>query len=442
MSYLTQNAGVAFGTAAIGGASNWSLDNTRRLYDFGNRVAELSPMETVFFTYLSKTAKRSSDDPNFKFLEQRHQWQRRNFNLKGAVTDDYTAESPEADNMKLDCLYDNYGKEVSTPTTCPFLINGQVIMLKDTGGTKRYFRIHAAPDHTADSSTATQVDLTPLFTSSGDITFADNTPGQVVGSAYAEGGTTPDGWNDNLSANEGWMQIFKTAIKLHSGTSQATRYRGRPNEFMRQWVEKLKEHKMDIEYAMLAGYGYYDSTNDIRHTWGIVPYTEAYGKTYPFSYANSSYDTILETMENFFAPESGNSGPKLCMASRKIISWFNKLGSGNFISNTTGGSSQFRVDMQNIKGKFGHNLMKVSTVFGDLYLVQQPLFRGVLEDTLACVDLKNVAYRPLVGNGISRDTFIKTNVQDNNRDGRQDEIITEAGLEISLPETHSIWNFS
>ena len=58
------------------------------------------------------------------------------------------------------------------------------------------------------------------------------------------------------------------------------------------------------------------------------------------------------------------------------------------------------------------------------------------------VDLSNVAYRPLVGNGISRDTFIKTNVQDNDTDGRQDMITTEAGLEISLPETHAIMKWS
>ena len=54
----------------------------------------------------------------------------------------------------------------------------------------------------------------------------------------------------------------------------------------------------------------------------------------------------------------------------------------------------------------------------------------------------NVAYRPLVGNGISRDTFIETNIQDNDADGRKDQIITEAGLEISLPETHAILKFS
>ena len=54
------------------------LDNTRRVFNFGERVAELSPQQSPFFVYLSKVAKKATNDPVFKFLEQRHQWQRRN----------------------------------------------------------------------------------------------------------------------------------------------------------------------------------------------------------------------------------------------------------------------------------------------------------------------------------------------------------------------------
>ena len=56
--------------------------------------------------------------------------------------------------------------------------------------------------------------------------------------------------------------------------------------------------------------------------------------------------------------------------------------------------------------------------------------------------MKNVAYRPLVGNGNSRDTFIETNIQTPGTDGRKDQIITECGLEIQLPETHALLKFS
>jgi len=146
-------------------------------------------------------------------------------------------------------------------------------------------------------------------------------------------------------------------------------------------------------------------------------------------------------MEDFFAPESGNSSDKLVLCSRKVLNRMNRLGEGGFLHNTVG-SSQYKMDIQNIKGSFGQNITRVDTIFGNLHFVQNPLLRGMFEDYAVAVDLKNVAWRPLRGNGINRDTYIKTNIQDNDMDGRKDMILTEAGLEINLPETHAILKWS
>ena len=132
---------------------------------------------------------------------------------------------------------------------------------------------------------------------------------------------------------------------------------------------------------------------------------------------------------------------KLVLASRKVISFFNKLGSNTFLGNTVG-ASQYKLNLAEVPGQFGHNVTQVSTIFGDLMLVQEQLFKGPYEDTAIMVDLANVAYRPLAGNGVSRDTQIMTNIQNNDVDGRQDMVLTEAGLEISLPETHTLLSFS
>ena len=240
-------------------------------------------------------------------------------------------------------------------------------------------------------------------------------------------------------------------MNIFSGTSLATENRGIANEFQRIWQDKLMEHKMDIEQAFLFGRGTNDARSSAdgtgltgapcRATWGVLPYTESFGKVYNMSYASSGYDAFLDAMEDFFAPESGNSGNKLVLASRKVITYLNKLGSGSFLNNSVG-SSQYRLDVETIPGAFGHTVTMVNTIFGNLHFVQEPLLRGPWEDYCVAVDMKNVSYRPLSGNGISRDTYIETNVQDNGVDGRQDQIITEAGLEISVPETHAIIKFS
>ena len=110
--------------------------------------------------------------------------------------------------------------------------------------------------------------------------------------------------------------------------------------------------------------------------------------------------------------------------------------------NNSVGTSQYKLDVATIPGAFGHSVTVVNTIFGNLHFVAEPLLRGIYEDYCVAIDMANVAYRPLAGNGISRDTFIETNIQDNGVDGRQDQIITEAGLEISLPETHCVMKFS
>jgi len=466
-----------------GSMQSSTINDSRRMFNFGERVAELAPEQSPFFTYLSKVAKKPTDDPVFKFLEQRHQWQRRNFQVK-TEEESPTAYSSNADwdlaaggseVLEVECLYDKYGREVSTAVAPNFLLQDQLIKVEvkyasdgSNYATAKYhatFKIAGAP---VVSATKAQLALTFIDLSlpgTGAQTPASNSKikmeagakAQVVGSAFAEGGTDPEGWKDEMYDREGYAQIFKTAIPMFSGTAMATRYRGKADEYKRVWQSKLMEHKMDIEHAMLFGVGSDDSTasGPVRRSWGILPYTERYGKVESFTYASSSYDDFLTAMEDVFAPETGNSGNKLVLASRKVISWFNKLGGDSFLGNTVAlgqvsagtpsnayGSNAFKLDVQNVKGAFGHNVSQVNTIYGNLNLVAEPLLRGMHEDYAIMIDLANVAYRPLAGNGVNRDTHIITNVQNNNVDGRKDIVMTEAGLEISLPETHTILKFS
>ena len=58
------------------------------------------------------------------------------------------------------------------------------------------------------------------------------------------------------------------------------------------------------------------------------------------------------------------------------------------------------------------------------------------------VNMKHVKYRPLVGNGVNRDTAIYVGVQSLENTGvdrRIDLIQTEAGLDVVMPEAHAVW---
>ena len=458
----------SFGSAVQG----ISVDNNRRMFAFGERVSELAPQQSPFFTYLAKVAKKSTNDPVFKSLEQRHQWQRRNFEVVTAIPDHNKAAGIVfTSDLVIKCGYNTKGV-IEADQPCKFILPGQTLAIKTNEGVVivRIGRKTAAGadvvigdatagtegeiNHGADRTT---IPAEHVYVVGKDMTSTEDilagAKGQVIGTGWPEGSKAPLGWEDALFDREGYCQIFKSAMNLFSGTSQATVYRGIANEYKRVWTEKLMEHKMDLEQAFLFGRGVAgaavegdtgatsETAGVTRYTHGIVPYSEVNGKLYSMSYASSGYDAFLDAMEDFFAPESGNSGNKLVLASRKVITYLNKLGNGSFLNNSVG-SSQYRLDVQNVKGSFGHQVTVVNTIYGNLHFVMEPLMRGPWEDYCCAVDMANVAYRPLVGNGISRDTFIETNIQGNDEDGRRDQIITEAGLEIKLPETHAVLKWS
>ena len=145
-------------------------------------------------------------------------------------------------------------------------------------------------------------------------------------------------------------------------------------------------------------------------------------------------------MEVLFDPARGGSSAKLALAGLPVISYFNKIGDGasSFTGAAIGGEARYNFDKST--GTFGHKVMKVETIHGDLTLVKEPLFRNNASGHMCFVDLDHVSYRPLVGNGVNRDTSITTNVQQADEDLRKDMILTEAGLEVSLPETHAVIN--
>ena len=455
-----------------------SINDSRRIFNFGERVAELNPAASPFFAYLSKVAKKPTDDPVFKFLEKRHQWQRRNFFVKAEDTltaSSWTASDFNLSSFEVDVDYDIYGRKVSGGEyKAEFLQVGQMIAMEATATLSStaspviaYYRITGVTQNSTDTSIdAAYVKAVKTGVENGEIStyanadtlvFADNADGQVIGSAYLEGDTAPaGGWRDEFFSREGYAQIFKTVVPLFSGTSLATRYRGDANEYMRVYQEKLMEHKMDIENALLFGYGVTDesSTDAARKTWGILPYTEIYGRVKTFTYASSGYDDFVDAMSDIFDAESGAGGSKMVLASRSIMNWLNKLGGSSFLGNTMSAgvgaaaagvptSSNYGVSIDKGQSLFnGVNVTQVDTLYGTLNFVMEPLLRGPWANHAIVVDLNNVAYRPLAGNGESRDTQILTNIQNNDVDGRRDMILTEAGLEIQLPETHAILKFS
>ena len=445
----TYNSGqVKFGTPGA------VIDNTipsRRLYDFSDRVADLAPEESPFFVYLSKVGKVPTSDSQFRFLEDRTKVSitDRSFLQKGGGT---LAAPGSNTTLTVDT---SGGAAVS------WLIKGMVVQFAQNDnaegdssepllqGTARIESI------TQNSSDTTIVVKTIQSVDGSTTTLDDNGDCVVIGTSYEQGSGAPDVWSQELDNDYGYTQIFKTACEM-TNTARATVYRGYADEWQRIWNLKLREHKIDIERAML--FGQRASVGGIQYSEGIVghiiaegaaPTTDATqlsyteGAAYHKSIASGSmtYDNFLSDLEVVFDPARGGSSSKLALCSLPVISLFNKLGDGAFVDASMGHSSNpFAYNFEANQGAFGHKITKIDTVHGDISLVKEPLFRGLSSTFMALVDLDHVSYRPLVGNGLNRDTAITTNVQQADEDLRKDLILTEAGLEITLPETHALFN--
>jgi hypothetical protein len=438
-------------TAAATSAGVGQAPDRRRLYDFSDRVAELAPEESPFFVYLSQVAKVPTDDSVFRFLENRSKidWTSRNFklaNTPGTVS----AGSSYA------FLVDSGG------ATVDYLIKGMVFAVNTTTGNESHgyaqalVRVESPVSEVGNTSSFTGriIDVSNSgVTGYNVITEEDDC--QVIGTAFAEGSASPDVWSGEIEDDYGYTQIFKTACEL-TNTAIATRYRGYSNEFERIWATKLREHKVDIERAML--FGQKARVGGVQYTEGLAGHIVknadpqktdttalSYSSGNPYYRSVESggltYDRLLGDLEVIFDPARGGSSDRLVLASLPVITFFNKLGDGAFMDASMGSAGNMvnRYNFEERQGQFGHKIMTIDTVHGTMHLVKEPLFRGQASGFMLMADMSKVQYRPLVGNGLNRDTHIMTNVQNSDEDLRKDMIVTEAGLEITLPECHALY---
>ncbi len=87
---ISYNSGVLKSsdiTATTSDASVGARPDRRRIFNFGDRVAELVPEESPFFVYLNQVSKSPTDDPVFRYLENRNRisYTDRSFNLAADV---------------------------------------------------------------------------------------------------------------------------------------------------------------------------------------------------------------------------------------------------------------------------------------------------------------------------------------------------------------------
>tara|TARA_R110002020_G_scaffold167808_2_gene356327 strand:+ start:3157 stop:4695 length:1539 start_codon:yes stop_codon:yes gene_type:complete len=478
----------------------------RRKYNFGDMVSELALAQDPFFRFVSKVAKKPTDDPTFKFTEKRSSYTKRyaymaKFDASAAVapaTDpDNAAHTAVADSsvytFKFHTDYNFEGNLQNvigqgatyvagvTGTQPKFFMEGQLIKLATgtTNGTPTDYELWkvTAVDLTSQANyaivtakcvktpgAAEYMDATAIvgLTATAGTTVAKTQEAlepykcYVVGSAFAAGTGYPETWADQpWSTSHGQTQIWKTAAVMNN-TDRATVLKYEGNEWARIWKEKLIEHKWDIEQSLL--FGTQASTGSVNTTQGAVDWISTYGNSFSMDLSKKSQDSFLDDLSGLLDPRYNNANATVFFCSTAVYNWLHKL-TGYFQNNlgiirpgetyvsgatadpNATNASQANFAMNGKKKVFGIDISTISTIYGDMNVARNVHLDGTNIKMLG-INMKYCSYRPLVGNGINRDTGVYVGVQtleNSGVDRRVDQILTEAGMEWCCPETHALW---
>jgi hypothetical protein len=248
--------------------------------------------------------------------------------------------------------------------------------------------------------------------------LVDNDPLVIVGNVNEEFAGIRTMKTTGLTPMYNYTQIWRTPFGV-SRTAQRTKLYG-PSELSYQQMKKGVEHKKDMERSLIFGERKEDVTGSHpkRATGGALSFLTANNYDAGGLLTQSEFDNnISESVFKYGSKE------KILYSSARLLSVINGWALGKLM-----------IDQE--AKKFGLSVFKYVTPFGTYNIINgmHTLEGAVYGGYGIILDPENIKYRPLEGS----DTTLRTNIQNNDADGRIDEYLTEGGLEVRNKETHAV----
>jgi hypothetical protein len=187
------------------------------------------------------------------------------------------------------------------------------------------------------------------------------------------------------------------------------------------------EHLKDIEGAFLFGSPGTSTGADggpRRSTGGFLHYYTSNNQAAGGTLDEAEWETFIRTITRY------GTKKKVLFVSRLVASVLNNYAVGKL--QTVVGSTTY-----------GVNVSEFQSPHGSVKIVVHDMLEGATWGGYAlAVDFSgsSTKYRYLNGNGPggARDTHVRPNIEENDRDGKKDEILTECGLQAGLPSTGGV----
>lgn len=371
-----------------GTRSTTNILSNKIVIDMSEKIALLEPNETPFMSFLKIAKKNTEAAKSFKF-----EWLEDDIGARWDAINLLAGYAAGVTDLVVDNGdYFTAGDIVKVPRT------GEVLSVT--------------------SIVTNTLTVVRGFGTTAAAALVDNDPLVIIGNANEEGAGTRAMKSTLEVPKFNFTQIFKTAFGVTNTQNATTLYGGKDMAY--QQMKKATEHKIDMARSMYFGELKQDTTgtNARRATKGMLSFMNANNYDAAGALTQSEFDNNIS--EVVF---KHGSKDKILLCSARLLSVINGWATG-------------KLQVNQEAAKYGLAVFEYITPFGKYMLMNdQRLLEGAMYGGYGVVvDPANVKYRPLEG----RDTKLETNIQANDADERKDQYITEAGLEVRLPETHAV----
>jgi hypothetical protein len=240
-----------------------------------------------------------------------------------------------------------------------------------------------------------------------------------LGNVNMQGAGSPAEKSNNPSINYNYTQIFRTPFSV-TNTLNAIKLYGDQTELQRLHMKKGIEHAVSIEQSLWFGKRNMDTSGaqPVGAMGGVAQFLDGTANMFSKALASATEDDLITWCEAWF---KYGSDTKVMITGGTFINWIHKLS-----------MAKLNLIQSDNDKKYGLNISTIETPHGVLKLVKHPLFTDGIYNRSYVLDMEMLDYCPLVG----RDTSLKENIQNNDEDGRRDEYLTEATMQLKNPLKH------
>jgi hypothetical protein len=385
--------------------NTYYIQSTRRVRDVSDKIWLLDPDEYALTVLLKKTRKKSATDPKFEWHEDDFPAQRDTITTAGSgvvptATSDQTFTPDNADRWRK---YDVWMHGESGETIFVFgIAAGVVSCIRDVAN----------------------------LDGVGSTWTIDQSTMYYVGNAVETGARARDMVTTQVENKFNYVQLFKEAFMVDN-TANWTKLYGGPDLAWQRYKHGIL-HQRDIEKALWFGQKakivYTTDTNNTIETTsfltgGVLSFIHS-----SMVFANASGDLTEDEFEaNLPSIFRYGGKTKFIFCSPYACSTISTYG---------------REKLQSIPRDetWGIAITRYQSNHGILNIINNKLFQDFTYDGTPTTDVSKMAVVLDLENlfvRVGRDTHLEMNIQENDRDAKKDQYLTELGLEMKLPKTHA-----